>query len=208
MSSHYANPDNALSKATALSQAGKLDAALDTLHSILGSRRHRTYQPTHEKIMDLYIKLAMTQRKNMRDAFVKFRNICQEPQIASLEAVIRKYRDLCEKRAEQARQESIKALGKDAKEEEFDASPQSILIQLVSGEDLRDRRDKQILTPWVKYLWEGYRTILEVLRNNAKLQDLYQQTARRAFQFCCNFKRWFFRISFLFCWHQILPLVR
>ena len=38
----------------------------------------------------------------------------------------------------------------------------------------QSRADRQILTPWLKYLWDTYRTILEVLRNNAKLELVYQ----------------------------------
>jgi translation initiation factor 3 subunit A len=41
----------------------------------------------------------------------------------------------------------------------------------------------------VKYLWECYRTILDVLRNNARLEVLYHQTARAAFDFCKRFGR-------------------
>lgn len=53
----------------------------------------------------------------------------------------------------------------------------------------KERLDRQILTPWVKYLWECYRTILDVLRNNAKLEQLYHATARAAFDFCKRFQR-------------------
>lgn len=41
----------------------------------------------------------------------------------------------------------------------------------------------------MKYLWECYRTILDVLRNNAKLEQLYHATARAAFDFCKRFQR-------------------
>lgn len=45
------------------------------------------------------------------------------------------------------------------------------------------------MTPWLKFLWETYRTILEIVRNNNKLESLYQETAQRAFSFCLNYKR-------------------
>jgi translation initiation factor 3 subunit A len=34
-----------------------------------------------------------------------------------------------------------------------------------------------------------YRTILEILRNNNKLEALYAMTANRAFAFCITYKR-------------------
>ena len=47
----------------------------------------------------------------------------------------------------------------------------------------------QIVTPSLKFLWETFRTVLEILRNNSKLEELYKDTASRAFEFCIKFKR-------------------
>jgi hypothetical protein len=45
------------------------------------------------------------------------------------------------------------------------------------------------VTPWFKFLWETYRSVLEILRTNQKLEALYSMTAVRAFQFCLQYKR-------------------
>ena len=47
----------------------------------------------------------------------------------------------------------------------------------------------QIVTPSLKFLWETFRTVLEILRNNSKLEELYKYTASRAFAFCIKYKR-------------------
>ena len=59
----------------------------------------------------------------------------------------------------------------------------------MSGEQAKDRTDRAIVTPWLKFLWETYRTVLEILKNNARLEIMYQSTALLAFSFCQKFAR-------------------
>ena len=68
-------------------------------------------------------------------------------------------------------------------------TPESILLSTVSGEQSRDRTDRAIVTPWLKFLWETYRTVLEILKNNARLEVMYQATALQAFGFCQTYAR-------------------
>jgi hypothetical protein len=42
---------------------------------------------------------------------------------------------------------------------------------------------------WLRFLWESYRTCLEVLKNNTKLEELYADTAKKTFMFCVTYKR-------------------
>ena len=68
-------------------------------------------------------------------------------------------------------------------------TPESILLSTVSGEQSKDRTDRAIVTPWLKFLWETYRTVLEILKNNARLEVMYQTTALQAFGFCQKYTR-------------------
>ncbi|MBE7181434.1 MAG: PCI domain-containing protein, partial [Terriglobus roseus] len=49
--------------------------------------------------------------------------------------------------------------------------------------------DRAIVTPWLKFLWETYRTVLDIFKNNARLEVMYQTTAHQAFQFCSKYAR-------------------
>jgi translation initiation factor 3 subunit A len=72
---------------------------------------------------------------------------------------------------------------------EASETPESILLSTVSGEQSKDRTDRAVVTPWLKFLWETYRTVLDILRNNARLEIMYQSTALQAFQFCLKYTR-------------------
>ena len=54
-----------------------------------------------------------------------------------------------------------------------------MLLKAVTGEQTQDRTDRKMLTPWVKYLWESYRQVLDLLRNNCRVEKLYHLVARR-----------------------------
>lgn len=81
------------------------------------------------------------------------------------------------------------ATGVNVEDLEAIETPESILLSTVSGEQSRDRTDRAILTPWLKFLWETYRTVLEILKNNARLEIMYQATTLQAFQFCQKYVR-------------------
>lgn len=105
-----------------------------------------------------------------------------------MEKVIRYYLTLAEDRCETARKKSSQAV-LDIDDLDNLATPESILLSAVCGEDAQDRSDRTILLPWVKFLWESYCQCLELLRVNTHCEILYHDIARKAFQFCLNYNR-------------------
>ena len=53
-------------------------------------------------------------------------------------------------------------------------TPENLMLRTVSGQDNKDRTDREVVMPCFKFLWETFRTVLDVLRNNNKLESLYQ----------------------------------
>ena len=49
---------------------------------------------------------------------------------------------------------------------------------MVSGEGTKERTDRVVLSPWVKFLWESYRNMLELLKNNKDVQKIYADVAK------------------------------
>eukprot|EP01135_Chromosphaera_perkinsii_P012199 Nk52_evm18s2612 gene=Nk52_evmTU18s2612 len=187
---YFQQPENALKRAEELIDVDKKASALEALSDVISSKRHRTWNKTLEQILLKYLEICVDLRKGKtaKDGLHQYKNICQQISVGSLETVIRHFVKLSEDRAEKARSQAS-AVVLDVDDLEYSETPESLIMAAVSGEDYKDRTDRVLLTPWLKFLWETYRTVLEILRNNAKLETLYQETSKRAFEFCLKYQR-------------------
>jgi len=148
--------------------------------------------------MLLMVELSVEQKKGKlaKDALYQYKNISQNTNIATIELVLKKFIELAVEKVTAAQQKADEVQSTidataTASVDDLEASetPESILLATVSGEQSRDRTDRAIVTPWLKFLWEAYRTVLDILRNNARLEILYQSTAMQAFDFCLKYTR-------------------
>ncbi|TYI16249.1 hypothetical protein ES332_A08G242600v1 [Gossypium tomentosum] len=189
---NFAKPENALKRAEELINVGQKQDALQALHNLITSKRYRAWQKPLEKIMFKYVELCVDMRKGRfaKDGLIQYRIVCQQVNVSSLEEVIKHFMHLSTQKAEQARSQA-EALEEalDVDDLEADKRPEDLMLSYVSGEKGKERSDRELVTPWFKFLWETYRTVLEILRNNSKLEALYAMTAHRAFQFCKQYKR-------------------
>ncbi|KAH9508602.1 Eukaryotic translation initiation factor 3 subunit A [Bulinus truncatus] len=190
MPTYFQKPENALKRADEFIDVGKKQRALDALYDVIKSKKHRTWQKTHEPIMEKYLELCVELRKShiAKEGLYQYKNICQQVNISSLVEVVKNYITLAEEKTEAARKESHQTVV-DIDDLDLPDSPESLLLKAVSGEDLQDRTDRAILTPWVKFLWESYRQCLDLLRNNSRVERLYQDIAQQAFKFCLKYAR-------------------
>jgi translation initiation factor 3 subunit A len=67
--------------------------------------------------------------------------------------------------------------------------PTSILLSTMSSDPLRAQRETAMLFPAIKFLWEIYRAVLDILKSNSKLERLYHACAVSALRFCGEYKR-------------------
>ncbi|KAG9138167.1 hypothetical protein Leryth_001397 [Lithospermum erythrorhizon] len=192
MATNFAKPENALKRAEELINVGQKEEALKALHGVIVSRRHRAWTKTLERIMFKHIELCVDMRKGRiaKEGLIQYRMACQQVNVNSLEEIIKHYMHLSTQKAELARSQA-QALedALDIDDLEADQKPEDLMLSYVSGQKGKDRSDRELVTPWFKFLWETYRTVLEILRNNSKLEGLYAMTAHRAFQFCKEYKR-------------------
>ncbi|KAI0180460.1 hypothetical protein GGR52DRAFT_569205 [Hypoxylon sp. FL1284] len=195
----HQKPENVLKRAQELIGVNQAPAALNLLHDHITSKRSRNVPiASLEPVMLLLVELSVEQKKGKlaKDALYSYKNIAQNTNITTIELVLKKFIELAADKVTEAQKKADEVQSTiDAKEtssiDDLEASetPESILLATVSGEQSRDRTERAVVTPWLKFLWEAYRTVLDILRNNARLELLYQSTATQAFDFCLKYQR-------------------
>ncbi|KKA25062.1 Eukaryotic translation initiation factor 3 subunit EifCa [Rasamsonia emersonii CBS 393.64] len=192
----HIKPENVLKRAQELIAVGQAPAALTVLHEHVISKRTRSSPiASLEPVMILFVELCVDLRKGKaaKDGLYQFKNIAQNTNVGTIERFI----ELAEQKVTEAQakadeiQSSLESVAPSTNVEDLEAieTPETILLATVSGEQSKDRTDRAIVTPWLKFLWETYRTVLEILKNNARLEVMYQTTALQAFQFCLKYTR-------------------
>uniref|UniRef100_A0A7S2WH75 Eukaryotic translation initiation factor 3 subunit A n=1 Tax=Eucampia antarctica TaxID=49252 RepID=A0A7S2WH75_9STRA len=200
-------PENALRRAQELvGVVGQPLAALTLLHDVLSGRRHRTWAPIYEQCMLYYLDLCLQLNKarEAKDGLHQYRNLSQSQAPGSLENVIRHLISKAEANCRAAK-EMAAAKGDDEEEdqdledntgEEEDAEGpitssknSMLLLSTMSADPAQVQRDSTLLLPKLKFLWESYRAVLDILKSNSKLERLYHQIAMGALTFCATYKR-------------------
>ncbi|KGO75439.1 hypothetical protein PITC_081250 [Penicillium italicum] len=196
----HIKPENVLKRAQELIAVGQSAAALTVLHEHVTSKRTRSSPiASLEPVMLLFVELSVDLRKGKaaKDGLYQYKNIAQNTNVGTIEIVLKKFIELAEQKVTEAQakadeiQSTLESAAPSSNVEDLEAieTPETILLATVSGEQSRDRTDRAVVTPWLKFLWETYRTVLEILKNNARLEIMYQSTALQAFKFCQKYAR-------------------
>jgi len=191
-------PENALNRASQLLQVSKAEEANETLYSIITdsqARHKRQWTKNLESIMLKLMELSVELRKSnmVKEALHKYRAMCLATNVQSLEDVVRLLVKLAEARTEQARQSiedafSAESVTQDLEEATGEA-PDTLLLEAAGADTSRDRSDRQLVVPWMKFLWEIYRVVLDIVKTHVKLENCYQEMSIRAFSFCLKYSR-------------------
>ncbi|KAJ3380039.1 eukaryotic translation initiation factor 3 subunit A [Entophlyctis sp. JEL0112] len=180
------------SNARELIAVNQIDTALDLLHEILMSKRSRASPLTVlEPIVLRFVELAVNLRKGkiVKEGLHQYKNISQNVSVSAIELVIKRFIDQAEAKVAEAQSKADKINLDNVDDLEALETPESIILSTVSGDASKDRTDREVVTPWLKFLWEAYRTALDILRNNSRLEVLYQSLASQSFKFCLKYSR-------------------
>jgi translation initiation factor 3 subunit A len=112
--SQFQKPENALKRAEELVAVGQKGSALQTLHDVITSKRHRTWQKILEQIMFRYVDLCVELKKGRyaKDGLIHYRNVCQQVNVSSLEEVIKYLLKSATDKAEEAESKAAEVRSK------------------------------------------------------------------------------------------------
>lgn len=174
----FSKPETVLKQAEGLISVGQTNAALQSLNEMFNSKRFRsTPVQSLEPIMLRFIELCVDLRKGRfaKEGLMQYKNITQNTSVQSIELVIQSFIQQASDKVAQAQVKANQVVELvDLDDLEAAESPEDILLSAVSGDQSKDRTDRALVTPWLKFLWEAYRSALETLKNNARLEGIYQ----------------------------------
>ncbi|KAJ0400112.1 hypothetical protein ATCC90586_005133 [Pythium insidiosum] len=202
MSHFFQKPENALKRAKELMSIPNVDAAvlkrtkrsaLEILHDALVAKKHRTWQPMHEELMLLYLDICLELQlgRIAKDGLHQYRNLSIQHNPASLETVILYFVNATQQKLALAKKESNEIIIQAAASVDLEAAqtPEAVMLSTTTFDSSSDRTDREVVVPWLRFTWETYRTVLDILKNNSKLEALYKTVTLRAFDFCVEYTR-------------------
>ncbi|MCO5553558.1 hypothetical protein L7F22_007081 [Adiantum nelumboides] len=155
--SRFARPETVLKRAEELINVGQSPAALQALHDVFTSRRFKqTPLTTLEPIMLRFTDLCVDLRRGRtaKDGLLQYKNVSQNTNPASIELVIRHFIKLSEAKVVEAQGKADAAAADlDVDDLEESETPENMLLGAVTSEETKDRTDRALVTPWLKFLW-------------------------------------------------------
>mmetsp|Transcript_23469 Transcript_23469/g.52737 ORF Transcript_23469/g.52737 Transcript_23469/m.52737 type:complete len:1166 (+) Transcript_23469:139-3636(+) len=181
----FQKPENALKRAEELIAVGKKQDALDTLHAAMQNRKFRNlWTTTIERIMVRHLELCVELKKmrTAREGLYQYRTMCQAANIGSLELVVQRFRKAAEEKVSEAKK--LKDSQADLADLDEMEAPQTILLRAIQAQDTRQQSQDRDTHAHFRFLWDTYKVVLDVLKSNVRLEEVYHETARHAFDFC------------------------
>lgn len=140
--------------------------------------------------MERFLSLCTSLRKPRlaRDALGLYRIAAQSVSVQSVEKIINKFIAGSEEKLAKAQQEAKSILGEESSAEakkgdveddlELPLQPDTLLmdslvVEEVATED-KDRVERSVVNPWMRFCWEAYKSCLDVCKSNSRLEVVYQ----------------------------------
>ena len=105
-----------------------------------------------------------------------------------MEVVVNRFLDICKKNIMEAQKKyNLDDLDGSFADEVLSAD--DILMSTVLGEDDPRRIKSEKVYPLIKFYWDNLRGILDLLKVNSTMEELYHSVCEQAFEFCLSYNR-------------------
>lgn len=138
--------------------------------------RKLAWNDSIEQIYQRYLELCIELKKSSDAKFAlsQCRAMTQLTQIKALDQMVTFFLDSVERKLASAEQESTAIVDElESRMEDEELWPENLMMATVSGEDFKDRTDRQYVTPWLTFQWHAYRNVLDLLKTMAPLENRY-----------------------------------
>eukprot|EP01084_Bolivina_argentea_P307210 530955_1 len=155
-------PNVAIEKANDLIKNKKQENAFNVLFETISYRHRAQFDQTYEDAMKLYIDVGVSILKSCKEGFLHYRSLVQQNHPQSLQKMI---------------------------EHLVFTIEEAGAIEILSLGGLNNLSDLQYESKTLKYQWDSYQTILMILRNNGKLNNVYSNVVNKCIEFCKSLTR-------------------
>ncbi|EDO17027.1 hypothetical protein Kpol_1065p43 [Vanderwaltozyma polyspora DSM 70294] len=187
-------PDNAIKRADELISVGESQAALQSLYEYLTARKIRFAQPsTVEPIVFKFLELGVDLKRGrlIKDALHQYKKLVQGSQdgLSSVGAVARKFIDCVETKMAFEHLKAEESQTEEDDDLEGGVTPENLLKSVYIQDQSVAGFNDEVVTSWLKFTWESYRAVLDLVRNNSQLEITYAGVVNRTMQFCLKYNR-------------------
>ncbi|KAK6587586.1 hypothetical protein RS030_91523 [Cryptosporidium xiaoi] len=184
----FHKPENAMRRVEELRSIGQDETALQLLHSVVNHRRFRVHgwDSSQELMMIQYIILSVDLQKPRmaREGLHQYRYVTHQSNVGSLGKVIVEFRNRAEEQLQNVKSECVDCMDPNFIKEDLEQeeTPESLLLASLQIE--RKGAKEKRLHETLRFTWEAYKMILDIIRLTPKLERIYHETAQRALEFC------------------------
>lgn len=177
---HFTRPSD-------LVQAHDYRTAMQELLPVVQTPRrfNKSNSEVFEQLMRKYVDLCIHQRKpsELKSSLLQYRSACLNSNTPKLLDSLLQYTiEQTEKRLASARAQMKNQKLDLSTDADSELHPESI-IGAVLGDENQDRADRALVAPWLKFVWETYRNVIDVLRH-VPSDSRYHVSALLLCQFC------------------------
>ena len=180
--SRVTNAEDLLQKITDLEGIDD-NKALTLVNDYMKSSKKKTWSKSMDELMKKFIDIIIDQNqiKYFKEALTFCRSLTQANYIKQFEGIVKSAKDLL--------LEKHKASSE--KYKDFKISNRSLIEEEKEGEfneeyfsDSPNAIDEELFLTEQKFIWEAYKTLLDLTKTNSKLFNLYAQILKDCFTFC------------------------